>query len=112
MPTRNYGNAKKKARQIRRDSSTFYKITQLYIKDYTKKFSFAYKFFMGLKFFMEIYMPVIWIVVYVVNHRVGQEAAENLSSILVFVQAVLALFILFNFGWNDPRTKYERSCGL
>jgi cyanate permease len=67
---------------------------------------------MGLKFFMEIYMIVMWVVIYIVNHRVGQEAAEKLSSILVLVQAVLALFILFNFGWEDRKTKYERSCGL
>jgi hypothetical protein len=112
MKTRNYGNAKKKARQIRRDSSIFYKITQLYIKDYTRKFSFAYKFYMGLKFFMEGFVLAMWIAIYIVDHRMGRDMAMNLCNIVCMVQIVLDFFIVFHFGWEDRKTKYERSCGL
>jgi hypothetical protein len=112
MKNRNYRNAWENAYKIRQGSSTFYKITQLYIKDHTRKFSFAYKFFMGLKFFMEGYMIVMWVVIYVVNRRVGQASAEKLYFIFGAVQIVLAIFLRFHFGLNDKKTKYERSCGL
>lgn len=49
MPNKSYKNAKKHAREIRAKQSVWARMTQTYIGEYTKKFSWQYKMYMAMK---------------------------------------------------------------